>query len=248
MTTSYSEQPAAQAQPGEAGEPTVLVAPEALEALLTPQSFPTPSLIPPDIVRRRAVGNAKRRTGLALVLVLAIIAVFYVIGRMEVATARIDLATAQAGLRAAEAQRAEYKDIPAVFAAVDAARAELAQAMGNEVQVARLITDLSLIVPPGVSLTSVSMVTGGEELQGAMENSAGNEVQELPVGSVTFSGEASRFNDVSAWVDTLRAQSDYQNVILTDVSRVAGTGLYIFSCSAELTEEALSGRFVQEQQ
>lgn len=248
MTTSYSNQPGATPPPGDSEQQTVLL-PEVhpLDALLSKQPFPTPSLIPAVIVRRRTVGTARRRTGLALVLVLIVTAVFYFIGRLEVSTAQVDLGAAQAGLRSAEAERAQYKDVPAVFAAVDAARAELAQAMGNEVQVARLITDLSVLVPPNVSLSSISMITGGEELQSAVEQTQSGADEELAIGTVTFSGEGSSFNDVSAWVDTLRAQPDYQNVILTDVSRDAGTGLYAFSCSAELTEQALSGRFVEEQ-
>jgi hypothetical protein len=63
---------------------------------------------------------------------------------------------------------------------------------------------------------------------------------------VAFSGEARAFTDVSAWIDTLRSQPDYANVILTDVSRDSEAGTYTFSNTAELTDQALSGRYVEE--
>lgn len=50
---------------------------------------------------------------------------------------------------------------------------------------------------------------------------------------------------MSIWIETLRAQPDYQNVILTEVSRDLTTGTYTFSNTAELTEQALSGRYVE---
>ncbi len=52
-------------------------------------------------------------------------------------------------------------------------------------------------------------------------------------------------NDVSQWIETLRNTPDYQNVILTDVSRDATNGVYQFSNTAELTDQALSGRYVE---
>ena len=80
--------------------------------------------------------------------------------RMQLSQAQNQLAVAQQSLREAEAAKAEYDDVPTVYAAVDAARAELSQAMGNEVQVARIISDLAGILPLDVSLSTVSLVAG----------------------------------------------------------------------------------------
>ena len=135
--------------------------------------------------------------------------------------------------------------MPAVYAAVDAARAELSQAMGNEVQVARLVSQLAAILPPDVALTQVSMTIGEPEKTGTGTAASTSQTTEPLVGTVTFSGEARSFNDVSAWIDTLRNNPDYENVILTDVSRDTTAGVYVFTNTAELTDQALSGRFVE---
>lgn len=216
----------------------------ALDVLFMETTFPTPSLIPPGVQRRRAVVTARRRTGLALLVVLLVLGVFYGLAQMQLSTAQANLALAQAELRDAERARDQYKDVPAVFAAVRAARSELALAMGNEVQVARLVTDLSAIIPPNVSLSSVSLVTG--ESEDGKRPATAVAQQDVPIATVTFAGEAVSFDDVSAWIATLREQSDYQNVILTEVSRDTTTGTYTFTSSAELTDQTLSGRFVEE--
>ncbi len=251
MTTSYSPTPPTGAQEPPGGteqQAQVQVGTPAggLDALLDRRDFPTPDLIPPAILLRRQVRRSKKLVLLALLGVLALLAGLFMIGRVQLASATAQLATAQQGLRDAEAEKAKYAEVPAVYAAVDAARAELAQAMGNEVQVARLVADLAAIMPANVSLTQVSMVIGEQESSGSNRAAATPEEAVEPlVGTVTFSGEAATFNDVSTWIETLRNNPDYQNVILTEVSRTEDTGLYTFSNTAELTDQALSGRYVE---
>jgi len=243
MTTSYNPpSPASQEQ-----EPLVRVAaPQGgLDALLNRREFPLPDLMPPAIVLRRAVGQSKRVVAIVGLTLLGVLALLFLVGRMELASANSQLSASQQALRNAEADKAQYADVPAVYAAVDAARSELAQAMGNEVQVARLITQLAAITPANVSLTQVNMVIGDQEAgTGTTATPSTDQTADLPVGTVTFAGEAASFNDVSAWIDVLRATPDYQNVILTEVSRDSTNGVYTFSNTAELTDQALSGRYV----
>ncbi len=219
-----------------------------LDALLDRRDFPTPDLIPPAILLRRQVRKSKRMVLFALLGVMALLVGLFFIGRVQLASATAELGTAQQRLRDAEAEKAKYAEVPAVYAAVDAARAELAQAMGNEVQVARLVANLAAIMPSGVSLTQVSMVIGEEADQSGTTAKATDEDVVPLVGTVTFSGEAATFNDVSVWIETLRNNPDYQNVILTDVSRDDTNGVYLFSNTAELTDQALSGRYVEADQ
>ncbi len=248
MTTSYSATPPTGSEEPPGGpdqQPLVQVGSGGLDALLDRRDFPTPDLIPPAILLRRQVRRSKRMVLLALLAVVALLAGLFVLGRVQLASATAELGTAQQRLRDAEAEKAKYAEVPAVYAAVDAARAELAQAMGNEVQVARLVANLAAIMPPNVSLTQVSMVIGEQESASSNRATTTEEAAEPLVGTVTFSGEAATFNDVSVWIETLRGNPDYQNVILTDVSRAEDSGVYTFSNTAELTDQALSGRYVE---
>lgn len=252
MTTSYTGTPVAGGGDGSENPqpPAVHVAEPkgGLEGLLGKRVFPVPDLMPPAVLLRRRVGEARRRVGIALIVVVAVLLSLFALGRLQLATAKSDLESAQARLQAAEAEKDKYSEVPAVYAAVDAARAELAQAMGNEVQVARLVSQLSAIMPPDVALTELSLVVGEGETPDTAARASTSEVVEPVVGTATFSGEARTFNDVSAWIDTLRSTPDYQNVILTDVSRDQTAGVYQFTNTAELTDQALSGRFVEAEQ
>ena len=250
MTTSYSATPPTGSEEPPGGpdqQPQVQVGTPAggLDALLDRRDFPTPDLIPPAILVRRQVRRSKRMVLFAMLGVLALLAGLFFVGRMQLASATAEFAVSQQRLRDAEAEKAKYAEVPAVYAAVDAARSELAQAMGNEVQVARLVADLAAIMPANVSLTQVSMVVGEPESSSNNRTPATTEPAEPLVGTATFSGEAATFNDVSMWIETLRNNPDYQNVILTEVSRTEDTGFYTFSNTAELTDQALSGRYVE---
>ena len=222
------------------GEPGV-------DILFTQTTFPTPTLLPPEVRQRRQIAASKRRLGIALLLLVLTLALWWGIARLQQATATVELNNAQAELRAAEQEQEKYRDVPVVFAAVAAARSELAQAMGSEVQVARLLSDLSIITPTGVSLLDVSLVTTVAQQESASATTVVTSTEEVGVGSVTFTGSAATFEDVSLWIDTLRGNSDYRDVVLTEVSRDSTNGVYSFTSSAELSDQALSARFVEEE-
>lgn len=246
MTTSYTP-PVASGDGSEHPPPAVQLPAHTgnLEALFGSREFPVPDLLPPAVLLRRKVGEARRRVGIALLAVVAILLGLFAVGQLQLATATAELESAQMRLQAAEAEMEKYSEVPAVYAAVDAARAELTQAMGNEVQVARLVSQLSAIMPPDVSLTEMSLTIGEGESASTTAKASTTEPVEPLIGTATFSGEARTFNDVSAWIDTLRNTPDYTNVILTDVSRDTTSGIYQFTSTVELTDQALSGRYVE---
>lgn len=233
--------------PPAAGGAVPLPAEPGVDILFTQATFPTPSLLPPEVRQRRQIAASKRRLGIALVLLAVTLGLWWGIARLQLATATAELNNAQAELRAAEQEQEKYRDVPVVFAAVAAARSELAQAMGSEVQVARLLSDLSIITPPGVSLLDMSLVTTVAQQDSASATTVAATADEVGVGSVTFTGSAATFEDVSTWIDTLRGNSDYRDVVLTEVSRDSTSGVYSFTSSAELSDQALSARFVEEE-
>src|SRR5690606_13160089 len=99
MTTSYSPTPPTGAEEPPGGpdqQPQVQVAPTkgGLDALLDRRDFPTPDLIPPAILVRRQVRRSKRIVVFALLGVLALLAGLFVVGRVQLASATAELATA----------------------------------------------------------------------------------------------------------------------------------------------------------
>lgn len=224
-------------------ETTATPAPSGIEeVLLSSGGFPTGNLLPRTIVTRRLLRAAKRRALFAVLIVLALMALLFVYVSIEQRNADAAKAEAQARVDAATVAKQRYAYVPAVYQAVTTARQDLATAMGQEVQVSRLMGGLSAMQPPGLSLSTLDASVG----PGSEENlSSAQEV--IPgVGTVAFEGESASVDLVAAWLDRVRENADYEAPVLDDVVK-STEGIYTFTASAALTDQALSGRYVQEE-
>lgn len=221
--------------------PLVQVAPAdaVLDSMLGNGAFPSANLLPPGIVARRAVRNAKRRALLTIASVVVLLILMVLMTSMQQRSANAAKADAQARVDAALVLKQRYAYVPSVYSAVTTARQELATAMGQEVQVARLMAGLSALQPPSLSLVTLTSTVG----PGTAESSSSQDLI-VGVGTVSFTGEARSMDDVAAWLDRLRQSEDYQDPVLTGVTTSTDDFL-TFSASAQLTEQALSGRFVE---
>ena len=149
-------------------------------------------------------------------------------------------AETQARLDVVVAEKQQYAYVPAVYSAVSTAREELATAMGQEIQVTRLLGGLSAMQPPGVSLDTMAVTVGPATDQTL---TAGQTV--LPgVGEVTFTGESRTMQGIADWLERVRDNADYASPVLNEVTTTQDE-LYAFDAVAELTDQALSGRYVE---
>ncbi len=222
--------------------PLVQVAPaaEGIDSLLGVGGFPTANLMPPAILARRAVRQAKRRALLAIACAVLLTLLMVLMTSMQQRSANAAKADAQARVDAALVMKQRYAYVPAVYSAVTTAREDLATAMGQEVQVARLMAGLSALQPPSLSLATLTGTVG----PGTADAASSQQEVIVGVGLVSFTGEAKSMDDVAAWLDRLRESEDYESPVLTDVT--TGTdGLLTFTATAELSDQALSGRFVE---
>ncbi len=220
--------------------PVHLVGEASLDSMLGSGGFPSANLLPPAIVVRRKVRAAKRKALLILAGVVGLLLLMVLVTGMQQRSANAAKAQAQVEVDAAVARKQQYAYVPAVYQAVTTARQDLATAMGQEVQVSRLLSGLSALQPPSLSLTTLAATVG----PGAEEELSTDQSVIPGAGVVSFQGEAKSMDDVAAWIDRLRDSADYNLPILTDVTN--GTeGLYTFSATAELTDQALSGRYVE---
>lgn len=211
------------------------------DVILGSPGFPSANLLPPAIVTHRQVAAAKRRALLWVGVVLALLVLGFLLASLQQRSANAARDQAQARVDAALVEKQRYAYVPAVYQAVTTARKDLATAMGQEVQMSRLMAGLSAMQPPGLSLTSFTATVG----PGASDDLGTAQAVIPGVGAVTMDGEAESLDLIAAWLERLRANPDYESPILTGVTR-SPDGLYTFTASASLTEQALSGRFVEE--
>jgi hypothetical protein len=217
-----------------------VAAPEGIETLLGVGPFPSANLMPPAILARRAVRAAKRRALVAIACAVVLTVLMVLVTSMQQRSANAAKADAQARVDAALVMKQRYAYVPAVYSAVTTARQDLATAMGQEVQVARLMAGLSALQPPSLSLVTLTATVG----PGQAESMSSQQDVIVGVGLVSFSGEAKTMEDIAAWLDRVRNSEDYESPVLTDVT-TGSDDLLTFTATAELSDQALSGRFVE---
>lgn len=212
-------------------------------------SLPRVNLLPPEIEQRQRLAKIKTGLGAGVVAAVAAVGVLVVMANGAVGDAQDGLDAAKARETQLKQQQAAYAEVPQVYAQVEAAQAQLTQAMGKEVRWSYFLNDLSLRVPAKVWLTSLTVT---EDVDGVA--AAGSTAPATPaagtygvpgIGSVTFEGYGYQHNDVAAWLDALAKQKGLTQAYFTNSSteKIGEEAAVKFSSQATLTDEALSKRY-----
>jgi Tfp pilus assembly protein PilN len=138
--------------------------------------------------------------------------------------------------------------VPLVYAQVDAAEAQLSQAMGKEIRWSFFLNDLSLKTPNKVWLTEMTVTqVDPSQSVAAAATTAGGTYLTPGIGSVQFRGHASAHNDVAAWLDALAKQKGYAQPYFTNSTKekIGDTPAVSFDSKVSITEDALSKRYTQ---
>jgi len=202
---------------------------------------PRVDLLPPEIAEERRF--AVVRLGLAGVLVLAVGAVgaLHTLEARHVTQARAELATAQARSAALTRTVESHAEVPVVFAEVDANRARLAAALGQEVRWSYQMNDISLHLPRTVWVQSLTVApaTQGAAATPAAPAAAG------PAYTVTVSGKAAKVTDVADWLEVLAARTGWSDPAFTtaQVQVEGGRKVVTFESTAQVGAAALSRRY-----
>ncbi len=218
----------------------------ATETTTTLVALPRVNLLPPEI------GAARRLRKLQVGLAAGVGASVLVIGALtlaaagQVSDAQGDLDASKARGAALQAETNKYADVPAVYAAVDARRAQLSLAMGKEVRWSYFLNDLSLITPGKVWLTAVTVtqnVDAAAPTAAAAPTTSG--LQTPNIGTVSFSGSGSQHNDVAAWLRALAGQKGLADPYFSRSTKtpIGDQDAITFDSQAVITDEALSHRY-----
>jgi Tfp pilus assembly protein PilN len=214
-------------------------------------TLPRVNLLPPEIEEQRRFRKVQIGLGAGVVAAVGVVGALTLLASGAVGDAQSDLDAAKAQQTQLTAQKAEYAEVPLVYAQVDAAKAELGQAMGQEVRYSYFLNDLSLKLPGKVWLTTMTVT---QDVDGAAVSAATNatvapstEYLSPGLGTVTFEGQGYGHNDVAAWLDALAKQKGLAQPYFTSSEKEAiGDQVAVtFSSQATITEEALSKRYTE---
>lgn len=207
-------------------------------------TLPQVNLLPPEIAQQRRFRRLQLGLGAAVLVSLAVVGGLLVASMAQVAQAQDDLDANKSQAVGLQAKVDAFAEVPLVAGQVEAARAQLGQAMGQEIRWSFLLNDLSLKIPHHVWLTSMTVT----ETEGAAAVPVDGQYLVSGIGNIQFDGSAYRHNDVATWLNALAKQKGFTQPYFTN-STAAGIGAnddaVTFTSQVTLTEDALSKRYTE---
>lgn len=209
-------------------------------------TLPRVNLLPPEIAQARRFRKVQAGLGAGVLAAVGVAAALFLLASAQVSEAQGELDAAQSRNATLQAKANAFAEVPLVYAQVEAAQAQLGQAMGQEVRWSYFLNDLSLRTPKKVWLTSMTVAQTSDSPVAAAPAAPGGLMQP-GIGTVTFAGKGYVHNDVAAWLDALAKQKGLTQPYFTSSAlEPIGTEPSVsFTSQATITEEALSGRFTQ---
>ncbi len=221
----------------------------ATETTTTLVALPRVNLLPPEIGAARRLRKVQIGLGAGVGASVLVVGALVLVAAGQVSDAQDGLDASKARGTSLQAQTNKYAEVPAVYAAVDAKEAQLSEAMGKEIRWSYFLNDLSLLTPSKVWLTSLAVVENVDPVAVAAPAVAGAPATIGPaaIGTVTFVGKGGDHNDVAAWLRALAGEKGLTKPYFTrSVQENIGTvGSVTFDSQADITEEALSGRYTE---
>ena len=198
------------------------------------------NLLPPEVLERQ---RTRRRTVIAFgagLLVLVLLAGFYVVQVFTLQGIEEEIEVQQAVNAQLEAQIAELQDIAALEDEIERTRLVLSGLLADRVLWSGILRDISLVIPGEVWLNGLTAQLG---LEGAEETGAPVTTTGV-VGQISFSGFAFDHRDVALWLSRLEDVRGFINPWLSTSSKtqVGEQEAVTFTSSVDLSEQAIARR------
>jgi Tfp pilus assembly protein PilN len=211
--------------------------------------LPRVNLMPPEVAQARAMRRVQMVLGGVGVGAVALVGLLYVSASHSVSAANSDLEAAKSRTTQLNTQVAQYSQVTSTINAANAAQAQLALAMGDEVRYSQLLNDLSLAIPSTVWLKTLSFTAAGAPgTAGAAGTTAFTGVPDgaTAIGQMQVSGTGFSHNDVALWLEALAGlNKTYGNPYFTSSTEalIGPRRSVNFSSTAVLLSTAESHRY-----
>jgi Tfp pilus assembly protein PilN len=230
--------------------------------------LPRVNLLPGEIRERWLVRRQRAGIGGALVLLLALLGLWYALENRQLAEARREADREQALAADLRARRAELQPYAVLEGQVAAADQLRTQVYAHEIRFSAVMQDIAEIVPDDVWLTKMSAAfkdttAGGTAPATGTANASASSGQQTtatagspgagsPVASITFAGAGFDHIDVGGFIRALAGGPTkdgtrvYLNPYFTSSQKSSDQGTeptVTFSATVDLGQAAYSGRF-----
>jgi Tfp pilus assembly protein PilN len=197
------------------------------------------NLLPPEVLERQ---RTRRRTVMVFgagLLVLVVLAGFYLVQVFTLQGVEDDIQTQQDINAQLEAEIASLQDIAALEQEIERTRTVLSGLLVDRVLWSGILRDISLVIPGEVWLSGLSAQLGV-----TATDETGAPVAGGVVGQISFNGFAFDHRDVALWLSRLEDVRGFVNPWLSSSSKTAvGTqDAVTFTSSVDLSEQAVARR------
>ncbi len=193
--------------------------------------LPRVNLLPPEIAEGRTVRRIQVGLGAALAVTVFAVGAAYVAATHSVTSATDELAVATATQSQLQSQVTKLQAQTAIYGQAEAARVQLATAMGDEVRFSQMLNDLSLTVPGNVWLKNLTYNSAATPTGG--------------IGTMSVTATAFAHDDVASWLEAIAGVKAYANPYFANSTEgLLGTRQVVnFTATADVTSKALSNRY-----
>lgn len=184
------------------------------------------------------------------VFLLALMALWWMVLSSNVDTERDKFAALEQRAVQLNLQIAELQHYADLEAEVQAKRQALVTVMTGDLAWPSLLTEVAMVVPGEVWLTTLASSAGTAEgaSQVPTENAPIRISDVVPVGRIQFSGQSTAMTGVARWLIQLAKVEGFHAIWLNSASGSQGEdALFTFDSTVELGPESLSGRFTEVQ-
>lgn len=200
------------------------------------------------VARRRERRNLFVLTLATLVVVLLLLGYWFLLGA-QIASAENDLAAIQARNSQLQAQIDELQHFNDLEQAIIAKRTALQTVMAGDIRWPGLLTELAMVVPGEVWLSSLQASAGATEGASTVgtESSPVDIAQLETFGRMSFQGNSLTMPGVARWLIRLGQSESFAALWLNSATRSepapGSPSVTTFDSTLELSEKALSRRF-----
>lgn len=189
-----------------------------------------------------------------LVLLLLLIVYWLYLGS-QISSANDDLAAAQAMNTRLQTEISGLQQYADLETHVQQKAADLQTVMANDVDWPSIMTEVGMVIPSSVQLTTITASAGAAEgaTPTGTETAPVRVAKNAPVGRIDVQGQSLTMSDVAQLLVRLATVPGFQAIYLNDATSGQSTSttststttpnLISFDSSVELTQESLSGRF-----
>ncbi len=200
---------------------------------------PRVDLLPPELLTQRKAAVNRRRVGLGVLLVVALVIGGVILASFQALQAQVNLAVEQSRTQALLLQQKKYVEVRKVQDEVSSLKAAQQVGTSTEIDWNKYLTAVQATLPANVRIDIVT-IDSASPLEAYAQSTV--PLQGVRVATLSFTANSPTLPEVPAWLDSLASLPGFTDASPGSVTR-ADTGNYTVDITMHINEAAFTKRF-----